>query len=60
MKNKIINFLGFVVCWTLAYYFGSVLGYAYDNEMNRMDIIPVLCGLGGMYYFYKAIMSEDV
>ena len=55
MRDRIINIMCFIALWFISYYFGAVQGAAYDNQWDGLDIIAIVSGLGGMYYFYRAV-----
>lgn len=51
------NIIVFIALWSIAYYFGEVEKAAFDNVWNYKDLIAMLSGLSGMYYFYKAVTN---
>ena len=55
--KRLKNILVFIALWSIAYYFGQVEYAAFDNQWNGKDIVAMISGLGGLYYFYKAVMN---
>lgn len=53
--KRLKNILVFIALWVISYYFGSVLGAAYDNVWNGNDLLAIISGLAGMVYVFKAV-----
>jgi hypothetical protein len=53
MTKHIINFLVASALMGICYYYGSVLGAAYDNTNDYKDVISIGSGLGSLIYLIK-------
>lgn len=53
--KRVKNILVFIALWSIAYYFGEVENSAFDNVWDYKDLLAMFTGLGGMYYFFRAI-----
>jgi hypothetical protein len=59
MKKVMLWFAAFISLWIVAWYFGAVLGAAYDNVWNFNDFISIASGLGGMYCFHRSMTAAE-
>ena len=54
MKTKIINRLIAILLLAICYYTGNILGGAYDDVFNNLDVIAISTGLSSIFWvFYK-------